>query len=808
MNEVVSDPYDELPIRNDKYAASCTELHLGSKNITKLNNFHKFTNLSILWLNNNRITEINNLDYNVRLKRLYLHQNRIVSLENSSLIYFKFLEYLTLNDNLLTSISNVINELKYLKHLKYLDLFNNPISQEDNYRLLVIGELPWLTTLDRIPITNNEIKQAKKLKIQLKKLNNMKLLSSINDHDVEKKVGDDDGNRGGEGDGEGEEEGDGGNSSGSSNNHHQHGNKNILKLLLLRIKQLFENKRIFFQDICLEYDPRRLGYITQEDFRSCLIQFNILSQLSNNEYQLILLNYIQSIPINAISLSNLTIKNTSTGKTTIMKNRRMMENMVNYHQFCQDTLPSTLQYTKKSLSTTSTTTTMIPEKVPEISMTVKDLISSVKKYQQEEKMKNEKNKRDTLFNLSYNDDNNKSFTFYNTSNTTNSSSTTGTDSIHSTHPDNGGGSGGGLDPWLHGQLRTIFTEIALNILSSSSSSSSSSSTKKLTLTALCNHVPEIQFTSSHLMDILTRMELLGKTIKYYTKDEIILQILKNKNFIILKELYQIFQLDQTSTSTTTAATTSTNTATMNSKKKINFHSLRIEWRDLTLNERKQQEQQEFQHATSYLDTILRANGGGGGSGGSGTSGGTTSGHTPPSGNNGGITGINTDELFKLTLQKSINGTRMASTLSRKTNQHDDNTSDTMTPERVIRSAPNRSDIIVIPSLKSAAIRQQQEENFYKEYNWIDPLSKFGLKNERLEIALKRKQRSMTAATADTTTTALPTSATISVNGSTLPGIDNQRHSSTTVVKSKTSNFKSITRPPKGWSSTTGTVVLK
>jgi len=65
---------------------------------------------------------------------------------------FKFLNTLTLNGNLLGDIEDVIDELKKLKYLKTLSLFSNPIAQEDNYRLRIIAEIPWVETLDRITV--------------------------------------------------------------------------------------------------------------------------------------------------------------------------------------------------------------------------------------------------------------------------------------------------------------------------------------------------------------------------------------------------------------------------------------------------------------------------------------------------------------------------------------------------------------------------------------------------------------------------------------------------------------------------------
>ena len=66
----VSDPYGELPLRNDKYAALCTELHLSNRNISTLANFNAFSQLSTLWVNNNKLIKLEGLDKNIRLRNL------------------------------------------------------------------------------------------------------------------------------------------------------------------------------------------------------------------------------------------------------------------------------------------------------------------------------------------------------------------------------------------------------------------------------------------------------------------------------------------------------------------------------------------------------------------------------------------------------------------------------------------------------------------------------------------------------------------------------------------------------------------
>lgn len=85
----------------------------------------------------------------MRLKEIHLYSNRLRTLDRYSFAPFKFLSRLTLNDNLLDDVENVLRELKVLRNLISLDLFNNPIATEDNYRLRILAAMPTLVILDR-----------------------------------------------------------------------------------------------------------------------------------------------------------------------------------------------------------------------------------------------------------------------------------------------------------------------------------------------------------------------------------------------------------------------------------------------------------------------------------------------------------------------------------------------------------------------------------------------------------------------------------------------------------------------------------
>ena len=138
---VTSNPRGELAVRNAKYVKNCTELYMADREIEIVANFDKFVNLEVLWLNNNHLQRIDGLDANFRIKKLYVHNNRIRSLVGS-LSKFTFLVELHAHNNEIANLQACLAALSHMHHIKTLNLFNNPVAEEDNYRLQVIAALP------------------------------------------------------------------------------------------------------------------------------------------------------------------------------------------------------------------------------------------------------------------------------------------------------------------------------------------------------------------------------------------------------------------------------------------------------------------------------------------------------------------------------------------------------------------------------------------------------------------------------------------------------------------------------------------
>ena len=152
---VKGDPWSVIPIKTSKYAKECIEIVLSKRKITELVNFEAFKNLEALWLTNNCLTSINGLDENFRIKILCCAHNRITTLEGS-ISCMKFLETLYLNDNKLKNLDKCLTYLKRFSFLKNLNLFNNPIAEEPEYRPRVIDALKSLKIFDRHMITTIE----------------------------------------------------------------------------------------------------------------------------------------------------------------------------------------------------------------------------------------------------------------------------------------------------------------------------------------------------------------------------------------------------------------------------------------------------------------------------------------------------------------------------------------------------------------------------------------------------------------------------------------------------------------------------
>jgi hypothetical protein len=170
--DVLVDPMVTLGL-SEHQCRLVTELHLGKKNMTKLHpSITTFSNLEELWVNDNRLKRVVGLlpapgtvalsdgarGCN-RLKRLYASNNVISSLEGD-LTRLRYLEVLLLANNRLSNMELVSQQLASLRFLKQLDLFGNPLAEEQNYRLYIVHQHPQLELLDRRSVSDEERREA------------------------------------------------------------------------------------------------------------------------------------------------------------------------------------------------------------------------------------------------------------------------------------------------------------------------------------------------------------------------------------------------------------------------------------------------------------------------------------------------------------------------------------------------------------------------------------------------------------------------------------------------------------------------
>lgn len=142
-------------------------LRLDFKNILKVDNLWEFTSLTKLQLDNNIIEKIEGLDVLVnliwldlsfnnievieglsklaKLEDLTLYNNRISKIEN--LDKCKELHVFSIGNNDIKDIKDILYLRKFLK-LKTLNINNNPVCHEDNFKQYVAAFLPNIDFLD------------------------------------------------------------------------------------------------------------------------------------------------------------------------------------------------------------------------------------------------------------------------------------------------------------------------------------------------------------------------------------------------------------------------------------------------------------------------------------------------------------------------------------------------------------------------------------------------------------------------------------------------------------------------------------
>lgn len=152
----------ELRVRRD---CDVEEIYLGNKRgLAKVDDFSilsRFRCLRSLWLNGNGIQciPVGTFKTNCSVTELYLHDNLLSSVKDV-LRPLICLEKLTLDNNQLTSLSEVSRECRTIQNLKHLRLSGNPLSQEPDYRLAAINGIPSVKVLDQVTVSDSERKSG------------------------------------------------------------------------------------------------------------------------------------------------------------------------------------------------------------------------------------------------------------------------------------------------------------------------------------------------------------------------------------------------------------------------------------------------------------------------------------------------------------------------------------------------------------------------------------------------------------------------------------------------------------------------
>ncbi|KAK2825318.1 hypothetical protein Q7C36_019245 [Tachysurus vachellii] len=116
-------------------------------------------NLRCLYLAQNRIKRLEGLDKLEHLTILHLRDNQLETLDGIS-PSMKSLQYLNVRGNMVSS-QHALQSLMGVAHsLRTLVLADNPLSETENYRLIVISSLPLLEKLDKVHVSSEEQTEA------------------------------------------------------------------------------------------------------------------------------------------------------------------------------------------------------------------------------------------------------------------------------------------------------------------------------------------------------------------------------------------------------------------------------------------------------------------------------------------------------------------------------------------------------------------------------------------------------------------------------------------------------------------------
>ncbi|XP_032543432.1 leucine-rich repeat-containing protein 72 isoform X1 [Chiroxiphia lanceolata] len=150
---------NQLKICGFKSNGDVIGLYLARQGLRSIPSLSQFNRLKYLWLNNNKIQDLNFLIKNYCLTELYLNNNELTDI-SGALKHLCSLQILFLHNNELKKLGKTVKELKGMISLHTLNLFQNPLAYDPDYRLYIIYILPSVQLLDRKLVTQRERESA------------------------------------------------------------------------------------------------------------------------------------------------------------------------------------------------------------------------------------------------------------------------------------------------------------------------------------------------------------------------------------------------------------------------------------------------------------------------------------------------------------------------------------------------------------------------------------------------------------------------------------------------------------------------
>ncbi|XP_021342484.1 leucine-rich repeat-containing protein 72-like [Mizuhopecten yessoensis] len=158
-DETISQLLKQRGIKKNK---DVDQLYLADKSLTHVDDLSRFAYLRILWLNGNRLRRLHCLQQNYMIEELHLQNNELIEV-TGALRHLTCLKVLMLQNNQLTKLERVVREFTRMQTLHTLNIFNNPIAQEEDYRLFVIQSVPTVNLLDRQEVAKSERELANRI---------------------------------------------------------------------------------------------------------------------------------------------------------------------------------------------------------------------------------------------------------------------------------------------------------------------------------------------------------------------------------------------------------------------------------------------------------------------------------------------------------------------------------------------------------------------------------------------------------------------------------------------------------------------